>query len=652
MAAPAAGFAADDKKEAPAVSTLEEVVVTAGRVEERRKEVTANITVIGAEEIKRSQARDIGELLAEKSIGHIQKYPGASTSIGIRGFRTETHGNDLKGHVLILLNGRRAGTGNLAKILTKNVERVEIIRGPASVQYGSAAMGGIVNVITLEGTGSPGFFAEGGFGSFGFDEWSLGTAGALGRVDFSGSFTRQTKDDYQTATGDTYFNTGFDNKTSANMNLGFEFAPGNRIGVIYNGFVADEVGNPGYFSQNDRDDYKDTVNSSVDFIYDGVSRNTMFSWQARYFDGRDADKWFDPSASDPSGFWDDDIPFSKKTFHQGAQAQVSLNRQHFRITAGYDWLNYDERSTPYAPQQSEYDNRAAFVLGNVRLLDTRLVLTGGLRYDRYEVEVQEPAGRTEDDNNVTPQAGIAYMLVDGLRLRANYGEAFVMPAADQLAADFIVSGTHYLGNPDLKPEESRTYEWGVDVSKGSLNGSLTYFDTDFKNKIEDVSKPGNVQTWENIGTASMAGVEGDVSYDLGALFGWDYELRPHVSFVYLDKFDDEEQDKRLQYISDLHVTYGVAFSDYAGLTIDLNIIYTGEQYINDFESGLWPAPEIKKGGFTVANLTISKSLLDFTKGGRLSLKGEINNLFDRDYEYVQGYPMQGRNFFLGLRYDY
>ena len=99
---------------------LDEVVVTAGRVEEKKKHVSANITTITAEDIKQSPARNLGELLAERSIGHIQRYPGANTSIGIRGFRTDSHGNDLKAHVLILINGRRAGTGNLAKILAKN----------------------------------------------------------------------------------------------------------------------------------------------------------------------------------------------------------------------------------------------------------------------------------------------------------------------------------------------------------------------------------------------------------------------------------------------------------------------------------------------------------------------------------------------------
>ena len=92
---------------------LEELVVTAGRVEEKKKEITSNITVIDEAEIKISSAMNLGDLLAEKGIGTIKKYPGALTAIGIRGLRTETHGNDLMGRVLVLLNGHRAATGNL-----------------------------------------------------------------------------------------------------------------------------------------------------------------------------------------------------------------------------------------------------------------------------------------------------------------------------------------------------------------------------------------------------------------------------------------------------------------------------------------------------------------------------------------------------------
>jgi vitamin B12 transporter len=146
---------------------MDEVVVTAGRLAEPRRAQTARVLVVNGDEIAASPARNVGDLLAEKGVGYIKKYPGGLTSIGIRGFKMDTHGNDLRGHVLVLLDGRRAGTGNVSKISTANVQRIEIIRGPASVQYGSAAMGGVVNVITAQGGDEPAVKVSGALGSYG-----------------------------------------------------------------------------------------------------------------------------------------------------------------------------------------------------------------------------------------------------------------------------------------------------------------------------------------------------------------------------------------------------------------------------------------------------------------------------------------------------
>ena len=357
--------------------TMEEVVVTAGRVKEKKKEITTNVTIIDEEEIKNSSATDLGDLLAEKGIGHIHKYPGASTSIGIRGFRTDATGVDLAGKVLILLNGLRAGTGNAAKIMTKNIERVEVIRGPASVQYGSAAMGGVVNVITRQGKEKPAAFVEGLLGSYDYKEGSAGFSGKYKAFDFSGSFTRDSRDDYDTGSGARFYNTAYNHKKNSSLNLGYEFLPGNRIGVIYTYFDADHVGNPGYLSQNDLDDYSNNGNKSIDFIYDGKTSNGLFSWKLRYFDGKDEIEWFCPVASNPD-FWDDGIPNKVTVDHKGTQAQVSYNQEYLLLTAGFDWVNYETKDSKYDPKNTEYDNPAGFLLAKARLFDQKLTITGGV----------------------------------------------------------------------------------------------------------------------------------------------------------------------------------------------------------------------------------------------------------------------------------
>ena len=624
--------------------TMEEVVVTAGRVEEKKKEITSNITIIDEEEIKNSSARDLGELLTEKAIGHSHRYPGALNSVGIRGFRTETHGNDLEGRVLILVNGRRAGTGNTAKISTKNIERVEIIRGPASVQYGSAAMGGVINVITKQGKYKPAVFADGTLGSFGYKEGSAGASGKYKSFDFSASFTSDSKDDYNTASGEKFYNTGYNRKENCSLNFGYEFLPENRIGVIYSCYDADHVGASGYLSQNDLDDYKNSSNRAIDFIYDGGTPDGLFSWQARYFDGKDKDKWVDPTASNPDG-WDDGIPDEQKTDQKGAQAQVSYDQEYLLVTAGFDWVNY-EIETTWDPKKSEYDNPAGFLMAKTRLFDKKFIITGGVRYDEYEVDMKGN-GKKESDDHTSPRVGVAYLLTDAFKLRANYGEAFKMPSAKQLAADFTVWGTHYVGNPNLKPEKSGTYEGGLDFSYASFDSSLTYFHSDFKDKIEDDGGWPD-RTWKNVGKAEIEGVEGNLSYDVGCLFSWDYQVKPYVNFTYLTKYKDKEADEDLKYTSDLNVSYGITVSDLDGFSANLNFYYTGEQSITDYEGGTYAT--ITQGSFTFANLTISKRIFDFKECGGITLRGEIQNLFDKDCEHVQGYPMPERSFFLGLGY--
>jgi len=650
LAMPGLSLAAENSDGSATTAALDEVVVTAARVSESVREVSADVMVINAEEIAASPARDVGELLTEKGLGAVTRYPGELTSLDIRGFKTAPYGNDLKAHVLVLLNGRRAGTGNLAKIMTGNVERIEVIRGPGAVQYGSAAMGGVINVITRQGEGSPSAAAYSKIGSFGYNESGVLATGEQAGFDFSGSFSRAGMDDYDTGSGDRFYNTGYDHIDHYSINAGYSFLDRQRIGAIFTRYYGDEIGSPGYLTTNDLDNTKDSANHSMDLIYNGKSVDKVYSWQMRYFTGKDEDTWFDPTASNASG-WDDGIPYSNKTDISGAQAQGSMELGTVRLTAGVDWLDYESTSSA-DPAETDSENYAAFLLGRIKFMQERLIVDGGLRYDAYDLEVVKPAGRSEDDNNMVASAGVVYLLTEELKLRAHYGEAFIMPGADELAADFYSDfGLHYVGNPDLDPESSRTYEAGINYAENGLSAGLAYFYTRYKDKIESVAA-GLTQTWENVGKAEISGFEGELSWDLGARFGWSFELRPYANLTYLDRFEDLDNNADLKYISDWSASYGIYANDYQGFSARLNFAYTGEQTIEDWESGAFPAPVRSHGGFTVADLSISKKILDFQENGAFTLSGDVTNLFDQDYAYVKGYPMPGRMLFVTLTYTY
>ena len=620
-------------------TSLREVVVSASRVEEMKKETTTNIEVIQERDIELSSADTLGDLLAERGLGHIHKYPGMQTTIGIRGFRGEAHGNDLKGRVLVLLNGRRAGTGNVAKIMTENVEKIEIIRGPSSVQYGSAAMGGVVNVITNQGKGDPSGFARGELGSFDHEKASAGLSGAAGAFDFSGSYSLSTQDDYTTADGEKYHNTGYEEKEHASLNLGYTFLPGNRIGVIYTGFDAEEVGDPQRLSQNDLDDYSDKKNESLDFIYDGAAQEIPLSWKARYFTGKDENTWHYPVASDPGGAMggDDGIPSRRDVDNQGAQAQASYSPGRYRITAGWDWVNYKVDSD-YSGKY-EYNNPSYFLLGKAGFVDGSLNLSAGLRFDQYEVEDRDE-NRDFDDQHATPSLGIAWLPLESLKLRANYSEGFRMPPGNG-----VFGSEYHDPNPDLDPEEMKTYEAGIDFSYRSLSTSLTYFQNDFEEMIVSEEIGPWTYQYKNIGEATTSGLEGSLSYDVSSLLDWEWSLIPYGNFVYMTEYEDEETNRDLPYVSDLTASWGLRISDNRDFSGNLNFSYTGEQRIT------YPQ-DMQKGGFTVANLSLSQKIADIGKFGDLTLRGEVRNLLDKQYAYVEGYPMPGRSFYLGLRYTY
>lgn len=634
---------------AASAPVLDEIVVTDSRIEEKKKFIATNITTITAEDLKQSPARNLGELLAEQSIGHIQRYPGSNTSMGIRGFKTDSHGNDLKGHVLVLINGRRAGTGNVAKILTKNVERIEILRGPGAVQYGSAGMGGVVNVITRQGAKN-GASIDIGYGSFEETKASLGGTVKKGAFDFSGAVDYSSHDDYKTGDGDRYKNTGVDSQFSYSFNGGYTLFPNNRVSIVINGVDVDEAGNPGYLSQNDLDNYTDKKNVSGDLSYQGGDATGKFTWLVRYFRGKDEDKWFDPVESNPTGY-DNGIPAERETDQQGAQLQMSTRLKALALTAGLDWVDYDIDAS-WTPQRTEYDNLAGFLLAKGFLFDERLILSGGIRYDTYDVEVVEPTGRSEDDNQFTPSVGIVWLPTETLKLRARYAEAFVMPGADQLASDYVSFGRQVMGNPNLKPETSDTWELGVDYAAGALNTSLTWFSTDFSDKIDFAATDDGASTWKNLGSASISGFEGEVSFDFGQLMDWQYEVKPYVNFTYLTEFEDHDIDDDLKYVNEKRASFGIAASDYDGFSARLNVAYTSEQEVEDWESGTFPTPVVTLPDFFVTDLAVEKRVYKNDKAGAISLRGEARNIFDEDYAYVKGYPMPGRSFFVGLNWAY
>lgn len=621
------------------------MVVTAGRVLEKKEDVSTNITVYTEEDLEELAVDDIGDLMRKEGF-MVREYPNSLTSVGMRGFLSDSMGRDLNSYILILVDGRPAGNVNLEQFSTDGVERVEVIRGPGSVQYGTRAMGGVINIITKKGKKGFHGSAEATVGSWEYNKQQVDLSGAGEKFDAMITASRSSQGDYDTGSGATYHNTGYDSKENINLNVGFTPVQNNRIGIVYSYNDLNGVGSPNYLSANDLDDYVERSQNNFDLTYDGQNSDGFLQWKGRYYTIDDKYETYDPEN------YGNVADYFQDTDKQGAQFQLSAKGDFFQLTGGVDWNDHEiTNSYSYNGQASTYENEAAFLLAKTFLMDDRLVLSAGVRYDDFTVEGDE--GDSKDADNTSMSVGAVFKIISDLSVRANYAEAFKMPTPDELFmyTDYGSWGI-WAGNEDLDPESSKTYEVGIDYTHGTFSAGLTWFHTDFTDKITYVyDSSTNITTYENVDDATYEGFEGNLQVDIAKYFGWDFELIPYVTFTAMTKYEDDTTGEDLSYVPDFNSSWGIRFNNEAwGFSSRLNCVYYGKQNITDYEGGT--GETVTLGRDTVVDISATKKLYSFNRYGDLSVKGEITNLFDTDYALVQGYPSPGRTFFVSLNYTF
>lgn len=616
-------------------SLLDTVVVTASRFSETQRNVTSSITIIGDDLIEKSSAKDLGDVLGQQGF-QVYKTQGFLSGISIRGFSSDPHGFEIGGRVLILINGRRANTGNISKISSSNIERVEIIRGPTATQYGASAMGGVINVITKTGKDQGPFstYLQVGMGSYDYYEAIASFGGDIKGFDYYVNYDYSHRGDYTVPSGERYVGSGWGKKHSGSMDLGYTFGK-HRIGV--SGYYFDSNhGYPGKWMANNVR-RGDRTNKSFELNYSGSTEDDRFLWSARYSVGMDDEKYTNYRTRGISHYWTDS---------RMGGAQLTYNTELLSVTGGIDYAYYDMQQT-WAPRHNDNNNIAGFVIGKLRLLNDSLIFSLGGRYDKYDVKVlsADELG-SASSNNFSPSVGMAYLPLDWFKIRVNYAEAFLMPTARQLSSD----SDQYVGNPDLKPETSKTSEIGIDLSYEELNFSVTYFHTDSEDLISSAPAPDgtNRSTSVNIGSAVRDGFELSLDADLGKrLFGSGYSLRPYLNLTKMTKYWDNDARRKLGDISDLVYGTGISFATPGNdLTASLAVQYLGTQ-IYRVSSGTTIF-----GKTTVADFNITKKILDFQDKGNLTLKASVNNLTNEYYLLSADYPNPGRNFYVGLAYNY
>jgi vitamin B12 transporter len=482
---------------------LEEIIVTATARGEPRSRLVSTVQVIDAQQIAESAAHSVTDLLAAHAAGFFSEWTPGQTSINLRGGTSDGQGKDFRGQVLVLMNGRRAGTANLSKLSPSDVARIEIVRGPASVVYGSQNIGGVINLITRTGANSPGTTAQLAAGSWGLRQASLQAGVDRDRWDIYLGLSSGERDDYRAGSDATMQNTSWES-WGATLAAGSELSDRQhldlalRVDGVYDVGFRGSGGN--LFSRDNRH------NRSAELRYDGEF--SALNVQATLYAVEDVDdfRWASPvirsAANLPAPGTTIDNNYRALDVH-GLRLQPRFAPwAGNELLVGFDWERSTLRSTRFRqgvpgnvlaqvpPQDNDQTDRvgAVYFEDAQTLLEGRLTLRAGLRRTEGRTAFDPTPNlalqrtRSADYEATTYSFGAAWRITDEWVLRAATSTGFRAPTATELAADFTaLGGGRVFGNPDLDPETSRQVELGAlwQSTRWSVDAAL------FENLITD-----------------------------------------------------------------------------------------------------------------------------------------------------------------------
>jgi outer membrane receptor protein involved in Fe transport len=671
---------------------LEGIVVTSRRTPELRSSIPQKVEVVTRADLDRTVGSDVTEVLKKDAGLDVIQYPGLLSGVSVRGFRPQFSG--INPHTLVLLDGRPAGATNLATIDVGMVERIEVLKGPASALYGSSAMGGVVNIITRRSDGALHGRARGGYGSFESYRGQANLGGELGGgLDFDLSLAAAGRGTgYRTgghrllghesltktlASGGTVTVPDFTRDTtlafteystrSGSLRAGYELGAGWRANARGGFFQGDHVQSPGdlntpfpFPTLNDLSRYTGEAG-----VAGAVGRQDV---SVRAYLSHETTAYYD-DATDPTF-----INYRQPIRWYGVQAQDVVRLGAHSLTAGVDYSAAEQRSenfsapdtpaAPYSPDAGIY-SLAAFAEAKLSLLDERLVATLGGRLDRVDFSVKPtdllpgsvPGSRA--DMVFNPSAGLLYRLGGGARLHGSAGRAFVTPESFNVAGyseQRLTPGSVSVarGNPELRPEHSVSWDAGLGLlrERAGIELDLTYFHTDVRDRISPrtAAAPAgtlgmggdtvaSVTTYINADRAEIRGIEGRASYDLGAALARSYSLRLFANATRFLRAREitGETETDIRNVADLTAVVGAEYDDMKRLSARLSGRYVGERLDTDF-SDFSNVGDLRYPSFLVLDASTSLRL-----GDRYRLGLAVGNLTDESYYEVRGYNLPGRN---------
>jgi vitamin B12 transporter len=606
---------------------IDELVVTATKVETPAKEVGSSITVVTHQQMEEQQQTYVLDVLRSvPSLDVVQNGGmGQPTSVFIRGAQSE--------QTLVLVDGIEMNdpttTGrsfDFSNLTTDNIERIEILRGPQSTLYGSNAIGGVINIITKTGEGKPNGFLSLEGGSYASFRESGEVNGGNKKVRYSFGFSRQDTDGISAA-DEKYGNTekdGYGNTTFSGK-LSLTPASNLNIDVIYRRVDAKaDMDNSGGAGGDDPNYTSDTTQNYLRT----QAKFSLFSsiWEQKIgfsFTDQERDYRNDTDAAHP---YDSLVSnYNGRTYKVDWQNDFKIHKTNI-LTMGIESeeetaeSNYHSESA-YGPYDSAFAEKDARTTGYY--LQDQIKLFGAW-FTTLGVRVDD---HSRFGTEATYRIASAYVIDStGTKFKASLGTGFKAPSLYQLYSSY--------GNQNLQPEESTGWDVGIEQSfmKEKLAFDAAYFNNDFKNLVDFNS---STYQYANIAKAKTQGLEVSASLHASG------SLVFRGSYTYTDAKDKITGLDLLRRAKN-KVGFDVNYSIRENGNINLNVTYVGKRADVDYST--YPYPRVEMPRYVLANLAASYNL---TKN--LQIFGRINNLFNRDYEEVIGYGTPKISAFGGVR---
>lgn len=582
------------------------IVVTATRTPVELTRVGSSVELITGADIARRQQRTVLDgINGISGINYSRNGGGGQqpASLFTRG--------TLSYHTKVLIDGiplndpsspsRAADLGHLS---ADQIDRIEVLKGPQSVLYGSDAIGGVINIITKRGKGPSEFFFDVEGGSQNSLRTTAGSSGGNEKVNYSASVSRYETDGISAAKA------------------------GNEEDGYRNTTVQARVG------------VTPTDSAGVDFIFRHINtEGDMDGYTPLFVLGDTADRFdTDSTFFRTEGY----ASFYEDRWLQ--RAGVSLAQHDRDSTSGTDYegevLRVDWQSDLYLDEintltfgtdweRESYKNSTGVDVGNETVsvfaqdqiaVNDALFLTVGLRQSHHQ----------EFGNATTYRLTGAYLIEQtGTKLKANWGTGFRAPSLDELY------NTGY-GNPTLQPEKSTGWELGVEQQAfdGRVQSGLTFFHNEIRDSFEYTVT--NFMTFAGIYQQSSGfetrGLEAFVSAEICS------NLNVTANYTYTD-IDDE------------------AAGPSAGLRVPQNqanvrISYQPVSKLKTYCEAAYVGDRIDFGSVPLSDYWLMEIGADYQVTSNLLVYGRIENLTDEDYVLADGYNTAGISFYTGAKLSF